>query len=471
MKPFTSDIVIGLEIHANTNSRTKLFCGCPNAPSSIPNTQTCPTCLGMPGSKPVLNKRCMEQAVQLCLALGCTVAKQLVFSRKSYFYPDLAKNYQITQYELPLGQKGKLALSSGREIGIIRIHLEEDPASLLHPGSIASAPYVLIDYNRSGTPLLEIVTEPALASPEEAREFMNALITVLQYLEIFDVDTCIIKADANISVRASGYVRVEVKNITGFREIERALFYEVDRQKHELSEGRQITAETRGWDAEKGVSYSLRTKESEDDYGYIIDPDLVPVGISPQWIARLRAALPELAQEKTKRFIREHRISPVDAGVLAQEKLLAGLFEKVAAKISPQLAAKWLRRELVRVLNYSGKTMKELQIDESHLIDLLTLVEKKRITEATAQRIMERLMEGPFDVKEHVRQQGLEAVADAGQLDALCREAIRENQKAVDDYRNGEEKALHFLMGVVMKKSKGRASPKEVTEILKRLVQ
>ncbi|MBI4148914.1 Asp-tRNA(Asn)/Glu-tRNA(Gln) amidotransferase subunit GatB [Candidatus Woesearchaeota archaeon] len=471
MTKFTSDIVIGLEIHANTASRTKLFCSCPNTPSSIPNSQTCPTCLGMPGSKPVLNKLCVEQALQLCLALDCTIAKQLVFSRKSYFYPDLAKNYQITQYELPLGQKGKLTLGSGKEIGIIRVHLEEDPAALIHPGSIHSSSYVLIDYNRSGTPLLEIVTEPAMTSPEEAREFMNALITVLQYLEIFDVDTCIIKADANISIRESGYVRAEVKNITGFKEIERALFYEVDRQKHDVAEGGQIIAETRGWDAEKGITYTLRTKESEEDYGYIIDPDLVPVEISPQWAARLKAALPELAQDKVRRFIKEHKISPADAGVLAQEKLLAELFEKVAAKISPQLAARWLRRELVRVLNYHKKTMKELRMDESHIIDLLSLVEKKKITEATAQRIMEQLMEKPFDVAAHVKRENLELVADAGQLDALCREAIRENQKAVDDYKNGEEKALHFLMGIVMKKSKGRASPREVVKILKTLVR
>src|SRR3990167_8544539 len=233
MKQFTSDIVIGLEVHAEIDTKTKLFCSCPTHGSEEPNTRTCVTCLGMPGSKPVLNKKAVEFALKLCLALGCEISPELIFSRKSYFYPDMAKNYQISQYEIPLGKKGKLKLKEGKEVGITRVHMEEDPAALVHPAGMKDSAYVLVDYNRSGNPLAEIVTEPDMESADEARDFMKQLITVLDYLEIFDVNSGIIKADANISIKKSGYTRVEIKNITGFKEIERALMYEVSRQKGE----------------------------------------------------------------------------------------------------------------------------------------------------------------------------------------------------------------------------------------------
>src|SRR3989338_94144 len=248
MKHFTSDVVIGLEIHTELDTKTKLFCSCPTHGSEEPNTRTCPTCLGMPGSKPLLNKKAVEFALKLCLALNCEISPELIFSRKSYFYPDMAKNYQISQYEIPLGKGGKLRLKEGKEVGITRVHMEEDPASLVHPAGMKESQYVLVDYNRSGNPLVEIVTEPDLESPDEARDFMKQLITVLDYLEIFDVNGGIIKADANISVKESGYTRVEIKNITGFKEIERALVYEVNRQKNELKHGK-IEQETRAWDS------------------------------------------------------------------------------------------------------------------------------------------------------------------------------------------------------------------------------
>src|SRR3989338_8174616 len=233
MRKFTSEIVIGLEVHAEGNTKTKLFCSCPTHGSEEPNTRTCETCLGMPGSKPVLNKKAVEFALKLCLALNCEISPELIFSRKSYFYPDMSKNYQISQYEIPLGKNGKLNLRGGKEIGVIRVHMEEDPASLIHPVGLKESQYVLVDYNRSGNPLAEIVTEPDLTSPDDARDFMKQLITVLNYLEIFDINSGIIKADANVSIKESGYTRVEIKNITGFKEIERALMYEVSRQKEE----------------------------------------------------------------------------------------------------------------------------------------------------------------------------------------------------------------------------------------------
>ena len=261
--------MIGLEVHVELNTKTKLFCSCPTKGNEEPNSRTCEVCLGHPGSKPVLNKKAVEFALKLCLALNCKINPELIFSRKSYFYPDMAKNYQITQYDIPLGKKGKLNLSSGKEIGITRVHMEEDPASLVHPGGMQQSSYVLVDYNRSGNPLVEIVTEPELSNAADARDFMKNLITILTYLEIFDENNNIIKADANISIKESGFVKAEVKNITGFKEIERALNYEIERQKKEVKEGKKLHQETRAWDSEKGLSFSLRKKETEEDYGYI----------------------------------------------------------------------------------------------------------------------------------------------------------------------------------------------------------
>src|SRR3990167_5464657 len=362
MKQFTSDIVIGLEVHAEIDCKTKLFCGCPTHGSEEPNTRTCPTCLGMPGSKPVLNEKAVEFALKLCLALNCEISPELIFSRKSYFYPDLAKNYQISQYEIPLGKKGVLKLRNGKEVGITRVHMEEDPASLVHPAGMRESQYVLVDYNRSGNPLVEIVTEPDLASPDEARDFMKQLITVLNYLEIFDINDGIIKADANVSIKESDYARVEIKNITGFKEIERALMYEVSRQQDETSHHKKIEQETRAWDSEKGITFTLRKKETEEDYGYIIDTDLTVVEITGKLVKEIKKEMPELAQDKVRKFVEKHKIKKEDAIVLAQEKLLADLFEKVAEEIDAALAAKWLRRELVRVLNYNKKELHQLEI-------------------------------------------------------------------------------------------------------------
>lgn len=468
MKHFTSDIVIGLEIHCELNTKTKLFCSCPTKGNEEPNTRTCPICLGMPGSKPVLNKKAVEFALKLCLALNCEISPQLIFSRKSYFYPDMAKNYQITQYEVPLGKKGKLKLSDGNEVGITRVHMEEDPASLVHPAGMKESQYVLVDYNRSGNPLVEIVTEPDMASPDEARDFMRQLISVLGYLEIFDVNSGIIKADANISIKESNYTRVEIKNITGFKEIERALLYEVKRQKEEAH---KIEQETRGWDSERGVTFTLRKKETEEDYGYIIDTDLVVTDIASRWVNGIKKNMPELAQDKVKKFIRKYKIKADDAEIIASEKHLAGMFEAVAGKIDPLLAAKWLRRELMRVLNYSKRGLHETGINERHMIDLLKLVEARKITDSVAAKILEKLVEKPFDVKEYVKKEGLEAVSDISELEKYCKEAIDENQKAVEDYRKGEARALNFIVGSVMKKTKGKAVPKEVNEIILRLIK
>lgn len=460
---------IGLEIHIELSTKSKLFCSCSRI-SEQPNSSVCPTCLGMPGAKPVVNKKAIEYALKLALAVNATISKELIFSRKSYFYPDMAKNYQITQYEIPLATSGVLKLESGKKIRIKRIHLEEDPASLIHPLGVKESNYVLVDYNRSGNPLVELVTEPDFETAEEARYFMKKLITLLHYLEIFDINSCIIKADANISIKESGYVRVEIKNITGFKDIERALRYEIERQKSLVREGKEIKQETRGWDSNRGVTYTLREKETEADYGYIIDPDLVKIEITEEWVNKVKADLPELAEEKIEKFVKEHGIDIETAKIIAKDKKLAILFEKVAIAVNPLLAAKWVRRELKRVLNYHKKTLEEVSINEKHLIDLLHLIETNRITERTAQKILEELVEKAFDVKEYVKKHNLEIMSDLKELRKYCEEVIKENKKGVEDYKKGNLKAFHFLVGSVMKKTKGKANPKEVNRILKELL-
>lgn len=465
MKHFTSDIVIGLEVHCELSTKTKLFCSCPTKGSEEPNTRTCSTCLGMPGSKPVLNKKAVEFALKLCLALNCEISPELIFSRKSYFYPDMSKNYQISQYDIPLGKNGKLKLREGTEISITRVHMEEDPASLVHPAGLKESQYVLVDYNRSGNALVEIVTEPDLTSPDEARDFMKQLIAVINYIEIFDINKGIIKADANVSIKESGYARVEIKNITGFKDIERALFYEVNRQKEETKHHKNIEKETRAWDSERGITFSLRKKETEEDYGYIIDTDLVVVEIMDKWVKEIKKDMPELAQDKIKKFV-GLGIKKDDAEIIASDKFLAEMLEKVSEEINPILAAKWIRREFMRVLNYNKKELHEVGINEKHMSDLLKLVESKKITDNVASKILEKLIEKPFDVKEYIKKEGLEAVSDVSELEKYCKEAIEENPKAVEDYKKGEKKALNFLMGKAIAKTKGKADPNVVRELI-----
>ncbi len=467
---FKSDVVIGLEVHTELKTDSKLFCSCPRTGSDVPNSRTCPTCLGHPGSKPVLNKKAVEYAIKLALATSSEISPELIFSRKSYFYPDMAKNYQISQYEIPLATEGSIKLENGKKIGLTRIHMEEDPAALVHPAGIQDSKFVLVDYNRSGDPLVEVVTKPDLTSPAEAREFMKQLITILEYLEIFDDDNCIIKADVNVSIKEGNYTRAEIKNITGFKEIERALKYEVARQKKEIEDEKKLIQETRAWDSEKGITFSLRTKETEADYGYIVDPDLVKIEIAKEWLNEIKKQMPELAHEKLKKFTEQHGIKEEMAKVISKDKALAEMFEAVSTAVNPELAAKWIRRELARVLNYHKRKLQDTSIKETHMIDLLKLIEQKKITETIAQRILEKLVEKSFDINEYVKKESLEAVSDTAELEKICREAIKEGTKAIEDYRKGNEKALNFVVGLVMKKTKGKASPKEVNEILKRLI-
>jgi len=466
---FTSDAVIGLEIHIQMDTDTKLFCSCPTKGSEEPNTRTCEVCLGMPGSKPVMNKKVLDFALKLCLATNCKISQNLMFSRKSYFYPDNSKNYQITQYEIPLGSDGEVELTSGKKIRLNRIHVEEDPASLTHPNGMQNSKYVLADYNRSGNPLCEMVTEPDMESPEEARDFMKQLISILTYLKIFDLSNGIIKADVNISVKETNYTRTEIKNVTGFQAIEKVINYEIKRQKENPEE---VCIETRAWDPENEMTFSLRKKESEEEYGYIMDPDLISTFITQEEINKIQDDLPELAHQKAKRFQDLHNLNEEDAKIIAQGQELANLFERaIEDGISAKLATTWIRHEMNRVLNYNKTTLEEIELDEAEMITLLKLIEEKTITERVGQKILEKLVVERFDVSKYVEENGLKSISDSGDLEKFCKEAIEEGQKAVDDYKSGNEKAINSVVGLVMRKTRGAASPQQVLEKIKELLK
>lgn len=467
---FNGDVVIGLEIHVTLKTDTKLFCGCRTTVESgeedLPNSRTCEVCLGHPGSKPVLNKKALEYGIKLGLALGCRIANAINFSRKTYFYPDMAKNYQVTQFEVPLGNGGEIVLDSGKKVRLKRIHIEEDPASLVHQGKITTSPYVLVDYNRSGVPLVEVVTEPDMSSPDEAREFMKKLISVLSYIGVFDLEKGIIKADANVSIKEKDYTRVEVKNITGFKEIERALNYEIKRQKQE-----SVTMETRAWDSEEGVTRTLRSKETEEDYGYIIDPDLVEYELSESMIRTIKTSIPELAAQKVERFISHYKITKDDAQVLASDYLLAELFERSAKRVKASTAVEWVRKELMGILNYNKKEFYEVRMDAKEFFDLIELVEKGQVTKEIARGILRKLPFQELKVKEYIQKEGLTAISGEGELKKLCELAIMSNPKPVEDYKRGEEKSLNFLVGQVMRSSKGTAQPDAVKKLLMELIK
>jgi len=415
----------------------------------------------------MLNKKAVDLAIKIATTLNCRISPTLFFSRKAYFYPDMSKNFQITQFEEPLGSGGKIKLRSGKVIPLERIHLEEDPASITYPQGMSASAFSYLDYNRAGNPLVEIVTKPELSSPAEAREFLTQLASILTYLGVFDVNECVMKADANVSVKESGYTRVEVKNISGFKEVESALTYEITRQRALLRRGLAVKRETRGWNDASKTTISQRSKEGEADYGYITEPDLSLISVSDEMIAVLKKEIPELAQQKVQRYFQEFGLDAGDAEVMAMELELAELFERVAREINPQLAARWLRRELLRVLNYHKKTLKEIEFDETELIELLVLVEQKAISETTAQKLMEKLMEGRFSPREYVRQEGLLQITSEGMIREVCKRVIAANKKAVADYVSGNEKAFQFLVGQVMRETKGKAEPGVVNKVLR----
>lgn len=453
---------VGLEIHGyiNVESKTKLFCDCTIESDAAPNTNICPVCTAQPGSKPMAaNKEAFDKVVAISEMLSCSTNKRLLFQRKHYDWPDLPSGYQRTisgSYSIPVGVNGSFL-----NIGIRDVHLEEDPARW-------DPETGFVDYNRSGFPLVEIVTEPDFESPEQVRDWLKKLMTTLSYIKAIDSNAGI-KSDVNVSI-APEFNRVEIKNVNSFRSIVNAIEHEIKRQEKELKEGRKIAQQTRAWNEKAQITSFMRSKEQAMDYMFIPDPDLPVIKVDAEYVKKIASKLPEKPAQKIEKY-RKMKIDSVDAEVISSELLLAELFEKVIKEISPVLAARWLRRELLRVLNYSKKELHELEMDEKHMIQLLRLVEAKKITDTTAQKLLENLVEKPFDVEKYVKEHNLLAVSDAGYIEKLCKEAIKENPRVVDDYKSGNEKALHRLMGEIMKKSSGKATPKEVSGILRKLLE
>lgn len=446
-----NNLLIGLELHGYLSCREKLFCTCKtDYQNAKPNTNVCEICTGMPGNKPLLpNKNAMEKCVAIARAMGCRINKEFLFQRKHYDWPDLPNGYQKTisgAYSTPIGEKGNFL-----GIRIREVHLEEDPARW-------DPKTGRIDYNRSGMPLVEIVTEPDFDDAEEVRKWMRNLMITLDYIKAIDKEAGV-KCDVNVS---TGGERVEIKNLNSLWSIVRAIEYEIKRQKTE-----KVKRETRAFVEDEKKTVAMRGKEETEDYRFIPDPDLVVVNI--QNIKKIE--IPELPHKKAERFIKSLKVREQDAKILTMDILLAELFEKVAKKVDAKLAVRWLVREIPRVLNYNKKNLEDLKIDESHIIELLDLLQKKKITETTAKKILEKLIEKPFSVKDYVAKEGLVAEFSEEKLEKICKEIIIENPQAVDDYRNGKGEALDYLMGMVMRKTRATANPDVVKIILKRLLK
>lgn len=455
---------IGLEIHTQLTTETKLYCGCPNKFTREPNSYVCETCLGFPGSKPRVNKKAIEYGIKIGLALNCKFPKETFFSRKSYFYPDMSKNFQISQYEIPLAREGYLIID-GKRIRISRINLEEDPARIVHVGTITAAKHVLVDYNRSGVPLCEIVTGPDFSSPDEARKFLQELSSILEYLGVYDsAIEGSLRVDANISIDSA---RVEIKNISGFKDVEKALNYEIIRQRNLLRRGEKIIRETRSWDADAGITRSLRLKEEEEEYGYIYEGDLPRITLTREKIEEIKKTIPELATEKIKRY-QTMGITKDLAIAITIEPEIAKIFEDVAKEINPKLAASFIAGELKKSLNYRNLRLKETELKAWHLIKLLKMVENKVITEKGAELLLRDLILKPRDPEELLKAKELTRISDEKQLEKIVDEVFAENAKAVVDYRSGRSEAFEFLVGQTMRKTHGRGDPTVIRNILKR---
>lgn len=451
--------VIGLEIHVQLHTQSKLFCGCTTR-GKEPNSATCPICLGHPGAKPVLNKTALDFALKIALALNCTINESVSFSRKTYFYPDLSKNFQITQYELPLGENGFLELESGKKIHITRVHLEEDPAALIHETN-----YCLVDYNRCGIPLAEIVTEPDLSSPQEAREFMNKLLNLLNYLEVFMLGDDVLKADCNISLH--GFERVEVKNVSGFKNIEKALEYEIERQHRLLLNDEKIVRETRGFSEERNTTYALRTKETEEDYGYIFEPDLTPIAFESRQINELKKTLPELPEQKAKRFQKQFGLSEYDANVLCSHKKIGDLFESIVhQKIAPKLAAVFLTREILGIIHYNKLDVTEVELDAKNLGELLELLEHNRVSEKNAKQAAIEFVLRKTPPKNYLEKNNLLMDTSSSEIEKVVERILNQNTQAVSDFLAGNPKSLNFLIGLAMRELKGKAEPRDIQRLI-----
>ena len=466
-------IKIGLETHVQLNSQTKLFCSCINPVNlkeeAEPNSLTCPTCLGMPGSKPAVNKKIIELATKVALALNCKIAPEMYFSRKTYFYPDMSKNFQITQYEIPLASSGFLDINVNgkkKKISIKRIHIEEDPAKVVHVGGLGGK-YVLVDYNRAGIPLIEIVTDPDFESSQEARIYLSKITQILEYLGVYDsTSQAVLKSDANISMYGEGITgnRVEIKNITGTKEVEDALNFEAVRQKSLLSRGMQVKMETRMWNPDIGSTQEMRGKEAEAEYGYIMEPDLPKFTIQKQLAQTLKKELPELPDQKYARYVKTYKLPESVAESLISEVDTAELFEIVAKQTDPKLAGNFIAGDLKKTLNWNNLRFKNSGLKTEWVIDLLKLFIDGKITDRNAELAIRKMVEEKKSAKEIVEKYSLGK--EEIDLESAINKIIENNQKAVSDYKTGEKKALEFLVGQIMRETKGKVDAQDVRSSL-----
>ncbi|HTF34572.1 MAG TPA: Asp-tRNA(Asn)/Glu-tRNA(Gln) amidotransferase subunit GatB [Myxococcota bacterium] len=477
------EVVIGLEVHTQLRTESKLFCGCRVRYGDDPNHHACPVCLALPGALPVLNARAVEFGVRTALAMNCTVHPRSVFARKNYFYPDLPKGYQISQYEEPLATKGWIEIdgeepggrSFAKRIGITRIHMEEDAGKSIHDAAANGRNGSQVDLNRAGVPLLEIVSEPDLRSPAEAGAYLRTLRQLLRYVDVSDGDMekGHFRCDANVSLRKKGAqelgIRNEIKNLNSFRFVEDAIRTEIERQARVLDDGGRIIQATRLYDSATGKTRVMRTKENADDYRYFPDPDLVPLALEAAVVERARLTLPELPERRRIRFESEHGLSAYDARLLSVSRSLADFFEAVvAARVPAKTAANWILRDVLQALKEREQEIEETKLTPEALAALLRLLEEGRITAKSARELLPELVEHGGDPAELVSVRGLEAVSDSAQIERAADEVIAAHPENAQRFRAGEEKILNFLMGQVMKKTGGKASPAVVRDILAR---
>jgi len=475
--PTDWEVVIGLEVHAQLSTRSKMFCGCPTTFGAPPNSQTCPVCQGMPGALPVVNRRAVEFGIRTALAFNCRVNPACRFARKHYYYPDMPKNFQISQYEEPLAEDGSLDIEvdgASRTIGIERLHLEEDVGKLLHEGTLETARASLVDFNRSGVPLMETVSKPDLRSPDEAAAYLKAFRAVLVYLGVSNgnMEEGSLRCDANVSLRPRGSrelgTKVEIKNMNSFRSVKMALEFEVRRQAQALDAGARIVQETRLWDADQGATRSMRSKESAHDYRYFPEPDLVPLTLDRVWVEELRAGLPELPRARRARFVAQYGLPPYDAEILTQSRALADYFEAAVREFpKPKIVSNWVMSELLRELGADDeRAIGSSTITPVRLAGLLALIEDGTISGKIAKDVFEKMVRSGEDGPTIVRREGLTQVADAAAVGAVIDRVLSENPKAIEDYKRGKTAAAKALVGQVMKATGGRANPGVVNRLL-----